>query len=221
MVEPSGIEPPADAPSGDDEFLATSDVLLRLVRDFPGDRLTMGDIVNGLEDRAFGLLMLLFALPNCPPMPGIPFLSTLTGTPLAFFAGQLALGHHTPWLPKWLLRRSIERAQLLRALERIAPHVRRVEGLLKHRWPHLAVGTGERVAATAAFVLAVILALPLPGGNLLPAWAISFFSLGIIERDGVCIAIGWVVTVLALALVTLVLVIGVKMVLYLIGNALS
>jgi hypothetical protein len=204
---------------GDDEFLATSDVLLRLVRNFPGERLTIGDIIDGLEDRAFGLLMLLFALPNCPPMPGIPFLSTVTGTPIVFFAGQLALGHHTPWLPHWLLRRSFERAQLLRALERITPSVRRVEGLLRHRWPQLATGTGERAAALMALILAVILALPIPGGNLLPAWAIVFFSLGVIERDGMCIAIGWGVTILALAVVALVLAVGIHVLLYLITHA--
>jgi hypothetical protein len=207
-------------PPEDDDALATSSILIRLVRDFPGERLTMGDIVDALEDRAFGLLMLLLALPNCPPMPGIPFVSTVTGTPLAFFAGQLALGYHTPWLPQRLLRQSIGRAQLLRALLTIAPYVRRVERLLKHRLPQLATGSGERAAAAVAFVLAVILALPIPGGNLLPAWAIVFFSLGIIERDGVCIVVGMIVTVIALALVALVLVLGVKMALYLITNVL-
>ncbi len=219
MVHPPGDDVRGAEPPGEDELLATSDVLLRLVRNFPGERLTIGDIIDGLEDRAFGLLMLLFALPNCPPMPGIPFLSTVTGTPIVFFAGQLALGHHTPWLPKWLLRRAFDRAQLLRALERIAPYVRRVEAFLEHRWPQLATGTGERAAALMALILAVILALPIPGGNLLPAWAIVFFSLGIIERDGMCIAIGWGVTILALALVALVLTLGLQVLHYLITQA--
>jgi hypothetical protein len=203
------------------DLRATSDVLLRLVRDFPGERLTMGDVVAALEDRTFGLLMLLLALPNCPPMPGIPFVSTITGTPLAFFAGQLALGHPTPWLPARLLRRSIGRAELLRVLETVAPYVRRLERLLKHRLPLLATGPGERAAAGVAFVLAVILALPIPGGNLLPAWAIAFFALGIVERDGVCIVIGGVLTVIALAVVAVVLLLGVKMAIYLIGSAFS
>jgi hypothetical protein len=204
-------------PLASDDFLATSDVLLRLVREFPGERLTMADIVAGLEDRTFGLLMLLLALPNCPPMPGIPFLSTVTGTPLAFFAGQLALGQPMPWLPQRLLRQSLDRAQLLRVLETIAPYIKRVERLLKHRLPWLATGTGERVAAGIACALAVIWALPIPGGNLLPAWAIVFFALGIVERDGVCVMIGGVITVLALAVVTLVLVLGVKLTIYLLS----
>ncbi len=214
-------EPAPPSPRATDELAATSDILLRLVSEFPGARLTMADIVAGLQDRAFGLLMLLLALPNCPPMPGIPFVSTVTGTPLAFFAGQLALGHPTPWLPKSLLRQSFDRAQLLRALVTIAPYVRRVERLLRHRWPWLTTGKGERLTALVAFVLAVILALPIPGGNLLPAWAIVFFSLGILERDGACVIVGGVVTVIALVIVAVVLTLGVKMAIYLITNAFS
>ncbi|MBV8167196.1 MAG: exopolysaccharide biosynthesis protein [Alphaproteobacteria bacterium] len=207
-------------PDGPDELRATSDILLELVREFDGARITMADIVAGLQDRAFGLLMLLLALPNCPPMPGIPFVSTVTGTPLAFFAGQLALGQPTPWLPPPLLRQSFDRAKLLRALETIAPYVKRVERLLRHRWPWLATGRGERAAAAVAFVLAVILALPIPGGNLLPAWAIVFFALGILERDGACVVVGGVVTVIALAIVAVVLTLGIKMAIYLVTSTL-
>jgi len=208
------------APYRPQDFPATSDVLLRLVREFPAERLTMNDIVASLQDRAFGLLMLLLALPNSLPMPGIPFVSTVTGTPLAFFAGQLALGSRTPWLPERLLRQSIGRAQLLRALEIIDPYVKRVERLLRHRWPWLATGTGERIAAAVAFVLAVVLALPIPGGNLLPALAIDFIAFGIIERDGVCVAVGGVLAVIALAVVVLVLELGLKVGMFLIAKGL-
>jgi hypothetical protein len=207
--------------SRDDMFVNTSDVLLRLVREFPGQRITMGDIVAGVEDRAFGLLMLMFVLPNCLPMPGIPFVSTVTGTPVVFFAGQLALGRHTPWLPDWLLRQSIDRARLLRALERIAPYVRRLEARLEHRWPHLVTGSGERAAAAMALVQAVILALPIAFANLFPAWTIMVLAFGITERDGVCVAIGWVVGILSLAWVALVLTIGIKSLQYLITHALA
>jgi hypothetical protein len=151
-------------------------------------------------------------------MPGIPFLSTVTGTPLAFFAGQLALGQRTPWLPQRLLRQSLDRARLLRALETIEPYIKWIERLLRRRLPRLATGIGERAAAAVAFGLAVILALPIPGGNLLPAWAIVFFSLGIIERDGVCVAIGGAIALVALAVVALVLLLGVKLTIYLVSN---
>jgi hypothetical protein len=45
-----------------------------------------------------------------------------------------------------------------------------------------------------------------------------FFSLGILERDGACIVVGGIVTVVALVIVALVLVLGVKMALFLITN---
>lgn len=191
---------------------------MRLVGARDGTCVTMGELVEGLDDRAFGFLMLLLALPNALPMPGIPFLSTVTGTPLAFFAGQLALGHHKPWLPQRLLRQSFNRPQLLRALERLAPAMRRVERVLKPRLPALSTGAGERAAALASFGLAVILALPIPGGNFLPALAIVFFALGIVERDGRCIIVGAVIALLAIIVVTLVLLLGVTTLLYFVSH---
>jgi hypothetical protein len=52
----------------------------------------------------------------------------------------------------------------------------------------------------------VILFLPIPLGNILPALAICLFGLGILERDGVWILCGGVVSVAAVVLVSGVLV---------------
>ena len=62
--------------------------------------------------------------------------------------------------------------------------------------------------AVLILVLAVILALPLPAGNLLPAWAIALLALGLMERDGRLVAIGIVASVVALAWIAALLVAG-------------
>ena len=51
--------------------------------------------------------------------------------------------------------------------------------------PALTGDTPERVIGAFYLVLAVILTLPIPLGNVLPALAISIIALGMIERDGV------------------------------------
>ena len=45
----------------------------------------------------------------------------------------------------------------------------------------------------------LILALPIPAGNLLPAWGVLLLSLGIAERDGRVVIGGLVGSVIALA----------------------
>jgi len=63
-----------------------------------GERLTVGDIVAVLRDRAFALLVVLLGLPNCLPMP--PPIPLICGLLLLLVAIQIAAGMSAPWLPR-------------------------------------------------------------------------------------------------------------------------
>ncbi len=52
-------------------------------------------------------------------------------------------------------------------------------------------------------VLAIIITLPVPLGHVVPGTAISVLALGLIERDGVAIALGIVTAALGLAIVVI------------------
>ena len=52
-------------------------------------------------------------------------------------------------------------------------------------------------------VLAAILVLPVFGGNLIPAVAIGFFALGVMQRDGLAVLLGWVMTGVTVAVLFL------------------
>ena len=56
-------------------------------------------------------------------------------------------------------------------------------------------GVPRRCLQLAWMLLIVLLALPIPFDNLLPAWAILFFCLALIEGDGVMAMLGWLFTV--------------------------
>jgi hypothetical protein len=71
----------------------------------------------------------------------------------------------------------------------------------------------ERIVGAACLLLAVILFLPIPFGNIPPAFAIAAFSLGILERDGVATIIGWLATVgsvLILAAISSAIIAGIR-----------
>ncbi|MBF0307243.1 MAG: exopolysaccharide biosynthesis protein, partial [Alphaproteobacteria bacterium] len=57
----------------------TSGILRDLAAGLPGERVTLGEIDAALADRAFGLLMLVFALPNT--LPSLPGMSAVLGMP--------------------------------------------------------------------------------------------------------------------------------------------
>ena len=165
-----------------------SDVLRRL-GESEHDRVSVGAILEAFGDRAFGALLLVFALPNALPMP--PGTSAILGAPLVFIAFQLMIGRAVLWLPRFITERSMRREDFRTLTEKVIPWIMRLERLLKPRAQWLTTPVADRFTGAACFLLSLILFLPIPFGNMPPAAAISAFALGMIEADGAAIAIGW------------------------------
>jgi hypothetical protein len=183
---------PEQGPAGGSVPLSV--VLFRLANDNSRERISVGDLLATLGDRAIGALMFFFAAPNILPVP--PGVSTLLGAPLLFLSAQLMLGMR-PWLPGVVTRRSISREDLATLVRRIVPWLAKAEKLLKPRAPVLVRPPVEYFVGLVCLVLAAVLMLPIPLGNTLPALAISLLALGVLERDGVWIGIGLLASAVA------------------------
>lgn len=178
-----------------------SDVLQGMAREPGRERVSVRDLIDALGDRALGALMFLFAFPNVLPVP--PGTSAVLGAPLVFLAAQLTFGRQ-PWLPQVVSRRSMAHADFAQLVRRIAPWLQRGERMLRPRLSWLARPPMEFLLGAVCLLLAIVLALPIPLGNILPALAISVLALAILERDGL-----WVLYGLGLALVAAIVVSGV------------
>lgn len=158
-------------------------------------RISLDTIVVALSDRSFGALMVLFAAPNLVPLP--PGSSTVFGIPLLLIAVQLLAGMSRPWLPRLLRDRSVERDTFAAVTMRLVPYIERVERLARPRhWPAPRV-LADRFVGLLALVMAILLVLPIPFGNWLPAVAVILISLALTERDGLWLAGGVLVAVAA------------------------
>lgn len=162
-------------------------------------RISIGDLLAALGDRATAALLFIFAFPNVLPTP--PGTSTILGAPLIFLAAQLMLGR-APWLPAFVAKRSMTRADFASLVKRIVPWLVRAENLLRPRLAGLARPPMEQFIGLLSLLLAVVLVLPIPLGNVLPALAISLLALGVLERDGVWVLAGLSVAVAASFLVS-------------------
>lgn len=182
----------------------TSAALRRFARGWTAERLSLGDIVAAVPQRAFGVLLIVFAVPNLVPI-SIPGMSTVLAVPMLLLAAQLAWGRGAPWLPRWLARRSFARADFVAVLDRALPILERIERFLKPRWSVLIGPVAARALGGVILVLAATLSLPIPLGNWLPALAIVLMSLALTERDGAVAAVGLAVALAALAVVAAVL----------------
>jgi hypothetical protein len=174
-----------------------SEVLLDLAGDGSG-WLRLGDIVTALGDRGYGILIFILALPNVLPLY-IPGLSALFGIPLALIALQMMLGLPRPWLPQSLLRRPLRRQEFARITHRILPWLLRLERLLKPRLPALTSLWAERAIGLFAFVLAIMLALPIPFTGIPLGAALALMGIGLLERDGLVLMAGAAAGALAVA----------------------
>ncbi|MGK9169433.1 exopolysaccharide biosynthesis protein [Inquilinus limosus] len=153
------------------------------------ERIAIADILTAFGDRAFGALMLVFAAPNILPTP--PGTSSILGAPLLFITAQLMIGRPVLWLPRLITQRSVARADFARLVARMVPWLAKAERLLRPRLSILIGPVPDRFIGAACLLLAIVLFMPIPLGNMVPALAISAFAIGLIERDGIAVSVGW------------------------------
>lgn len=168
----------------------TSELLIRIVERCPEGPVSVGDLIDGLGDRAFGIILLILAIPVAiPGPPGLPF---IFGTPMLVFAAQLWLGHDRPWLPGFVRRREFPRVSLLSLLRRVRPALAMLEKVCRPRLLALTEPRGERWLGAFIFVSGVVLInpVPIPFSHLPLGFALAVLALGYVERDGWVILAG-------------------------------
>ncbi len=165
-----------------------SQVLVLLAAE-PEERISFSDILAILSDRSFAILVVLLGLPNCLPMP--PPIPTISALLLIMIAVQIAMQRPEPWFPGAILRGSVARSDVLRAVTRALPVVSVLE-----RWSRPRLGVfGQRTGATLSalllttMALGMLMAAPLIG-QVPYGLAVCLIGLGQIERDGVLVLSG-------------------------------
>jgi hypothetical protein len=190
-------------------------LLPTLDRLFAGPReslLTIRAFLDGLEDRSYAFVVAALNVPNCVPT-GIPMVSTITGVPMLFLVVQYFLGRPTPSLPEVVARRGLPRGKLQDFLAgRARRTIEWVENAIHPRRDWWVSGTPRKLLLITWTLLILLLALPLPFDNLIPAWAIMFFCMALIERDGVMALLGWLFTFLTVIWTIFLLTIGIAVV---------
>jgi hypothetical protein len=159
-----------------------SAVLEDLIDSFPAERISVGELVDRLDLRAHGVLLLILALPMC--LPNVPGISTIFGALMLAPAIQLLLGQRRFWLPKQARAWSIPCASLVKAVRAALPALKRVEYLIRPRFETLTRFPATIMVGAQTLVMALVLILPMWGANLLPGIAVTLTALALLQRDG-------------------------------------
>ncbi len=167
------------------EVMAISRRLTRLAEEAEGEAVTLDWILSQLHERAFGLFLLVLALPCCIPfLYGIPQIVAL---PLMFVSVQILLGRSFPWLPKRLAAREVSKAGLERLADRARPWLERIEAVSRPRLGALTRPPIDRVVGLALVLFSASILVPLPGTNSVPGLAVVIVSMGLLQRDGILV----------------------------------
>lgn len=191
---------------------AVSDILEEVSVQVGADTVTLREIKMILQDRGFGVLMLLFSLPLSIPLPAIPGYTTILSIPLLLFSAQMLIGMSTPWLPQYIEKKAFKRSFLAMVVEKTSPILKRMEKWTKPRVLFIFGDVGEKVIALICLLCAISIAIPLPLTNFIPAGGISAMALGILNRDGVLVMVGVLLAFLGLFVTAAVLIAGPKLV---------
>jgi hypothetical protein len=174
------------APASED--LAISARLDQLVASTEGESVTLGWILDHLNERAFGLFLLILALPCCIPLLyGVPQVVAL---PLMFISLQVLAGRRVPWLPGKLSAREVATESLRNLSVRAAPWLRRIETFSRPRLGFLTRAPLDRLVGAALVVFSASILVPLPATNTVPGFAVVIVAMGLLQRDGILVLIG-------------------------------
>ncbi|MDQ3623002.1 MAG: exopolysaccharide biosynthesis protein [Verrucomicrobiota bacterium] len=155
--------------------------------------LQLREMLKVMHGRAYTLLLILLSLPFCTPIP-IPGLSTLFGALIAIIGLRLSL-RQQPWLPARILDAKVSPKVVMRLLGMAKKTAKSLELLLKPRmsflidYPFLHHFYGAIICISGALLL---LPLPIPFSNILPALTVIFLSAALLERDGYFVIAGLV-----------------------------
>jgi hypothetical protein len=178
----------------------TSELVEQLLNDAHRDSedgIPLGLVLDAFSRRAFGGLVFFVTLPAFIPAP----FGIVIGPLLGLAGLQMILGYEHPWVPKRVRNFRMPRDRLERLSRRMGNSLRRLERFARPRLAWCGEGIGQVLSGLSVIILGTLLALPIPLTNWPFGIALCTMALGLIERDGVLIIVGWLSAIVSVALV--------------------
>jgi hypothetical protein len=172
------------------------ELLARTSDSIRGRDISLGELLEMIGEQGLLLFCMILALPFLLPV-SIPGVSTVFGAVIILIGIGVTL-NRIPWIPERLMQRSIEGEQLVPVLSKGIELFEKIEGFLKPRLTVLSDGsmmnTVNGLVLTFAGILLIFPFGLIPFSNTLPAAAILLLAVGIAQRDGIFILLGYIMT---------------------------
>jgi len=208
-----------------EDIIKEFQILMTIIEGYEDERITFEKLVNYLHEYGFGLVMLMFSLPSCIPIP-VAGVTPILAAPLFFIAVQMIAGRDHPWLPNWLKKKSASKESLINIIKKVSGIMIKTKNILKKIFPihksktlgrltkyiNAKFEIGERTIGFFSFIFATSIAVPLPFTNFLPGIAIFMMSKGLLNKNSFLIINGMLVGIIGTLLTVTILIVGEKVI---------
>lgn len=173
-----------------------------LVRSLPRTGITLSELVHRVGNDGLLLLTALLTLVFLIPV-SIPGVSTVFGGAILLIGLSRLFGREL-WLPARMKDKVIGTKKLRPVLRKALPWLQKIERVSRPNrigWL-VAEGAADRMNNASMILGAVLLMMPfgmIPFSNTLPAIALLFFAIGLLQRDGVCVLLGYLANLATIA----------------------
>jgi hypothetical protein len=176
-----------------DGHVSLGEKLERVIANLPESEVTLIEIMDNIGHDSLMFLTIFLSLVFLVPV-SIPGVSTVFGSAILLI-GISRLINRKLWLPRKIANRTIASEKLAVVLNRALLWFRRLEKISRpYRFQLIASeGKAGLINKLSYILAAVLLMVPfgfIPFSNTLPAIALIFLAIGIMQKDGVSIFLG-------------------------------
>lgn len=173
------------------------ETLTHAIDGIEGDTVTLRNLMAAIGEQGLLVLCAIATLPFLIPV-SIPGVSTVFGAAIVLLSAAITM-NRLPWLPQRILDRPLSTAKLLPALRKGVAIVSKLDAWVRPRLPALSAGGMARANGLVLTFAGLLLMAPfglVPFSNTAPAVAILLLTMGMLQRDGLFVLLGYVATVL-------------------------
>ncbi len=168
---------------------------------------TVEDLFNIIGSQSFGLMFIVMALPLTIPLP--PLIGFIPAGLLCIWACQRAWGSSQLWLPKAIGKKKVSQNIINNIESKALPLCEKLESKLLKKRPGNRLKESEiRLASIAVVFLSMLIMLPTPFLNSIPAVIIIIMGLTILSSNRRLLWINMSFSLLALGFIGSTLYVG-------------
>jgi hypothetical protein len=164
------------------------------------ERLSLADLIRMAHGEAHLVLICILAILSMILSP-LPMNSLIFGIPLFCISCLYLMNHRLEHAKGALFHRSVACVRWRVFMPGAKRWVARIQTLGKPRWPFVMALETRLVSGLSLMVLALIILLPIPFANIPGCLGMLCVAFGLMQRDGLLVALGYGVVLVHLSII--------------------